>query len=171
MQVLSVWLVLGGIARADAEEEHSLEGYSRTTLLREDRLSLLPFRVDGHAVLTWEGDFGLGLRGDIPIFDKSRLYNARDELAISVGCDFSFVSFGGGNRLTTWPTATVQWTLAVTERFSFFPELGLVGRVQGSEWKGLYPNVGFGGRVLVYQTLSVVGRLGWPMAVSLGLSF
>lgn len=168
--VLGLVWALGFAAVAQADEGgKTFAGYERSS--PETRRSLLPFRVDAHAALTWEADFGAGLRADISILDRASLYNAHDELAISVGADVSFITFGGSNRLTAWPTVTAQWTFAVSENFSFYPELGVVARIQRRDWKGLYPNVGFGGRYIVYKSLALMGRLGWPMAVSLGVTF
>jgi hypothetical protein len=145
--------------------------YTRTSY-GENQRSLIPFvRTDLHGVLTWEAEFGAGLRGDILIFDETRMYNGRDEIALSVGCDLSFVTFGGENRVTVWPTLALQWSLSVSERFVFYPELGLVAQIRPQDFEGLYPNVGFGGRVHAYRTLDVLLRLGWPMAVSAGITF
>jgi hypothetical protein len=162
-------LVLALQSQARAEDSGTFAGYGRSSM--EKRSTLLPFRVDVHGVMTWESDLGAGLRLDIPLFDRERVYNARDELAISVGADISFLTFGGSNRLIAWPTVTAMWTLAVSERFSFYPEFGIVACIQRQDWKGLYPNVGFGGRFQLYKSLSLMGRLGWPMAVSIGLTF
>jgi hypothetical protein len=131
----------------------------------------LPFRVDVHGVLTWEAEIGTGLRADILLFNETSGFNGRDEIALSVGCDLSFITFGGTNRLTVWPTATVQWSLAVREHFVLYPELGIVAQLPPGQFKGLYPNVGVGGRINVYRSLDVLVRLGWPMAVSVGLTF
>jgi hypothetical protein len=65
----------------------------------------------------------------------------------------------------------VQWSLSVSERFVFYPELGIVAQVQYQDFKGLWPNVGFGGRINVYRSLDVLLRLGWPMAATVGLTF
>lgn len=152
-----------------AEDESPFAGYQRSSA--EGRTTLLPFRVDAHASLTWEADVGAGLRLDIPVMSRSRMRAAGDELAISVGADVSFVTFGGSDRLTAWPVVMGQWTLGVSERFAFYPEVGLVARFEGRDFKGVYPGVGFGGRVQLYKMLSLLGRLGWPMAVSIGLTF
>jgi hypothetical protein len=167
--MLGFVFALGLHARAQAEEGGTFTGYERSSA--ESRSSVLPFRVDVHGALTWEGDVGAGLRADIPLFERARLNNGRDEVAISVGADISFITFGGSNRLTAWPTVNAMWTLAVSERFSFYPELGIVARIERRDWKGLYPNVGFGGRFQLHNSLSLMGRLGWPMAVSIGLTF
>ena len=63
-------------------------------------------------------------------------------------------------------------TLGVYERFVFYPELGLAGLIErGDGWGGVSPNVGFGGRYYLLRSVSVMGRLGWPMAISLGATF
>ena len=153
------------VARAE-DASHASASYGN------NERSLIPFvRADLHGVLTWEAEFGAGLRGDILIFDETRLYNGRDEIALSVGCDLSFVTFGGENRVTVWPTAALQWSLSVSERFVFYPELGIVAQIRPQDFEGLYPNVGFGGRVHAYRTLDVLLRLGWPMAASAGITF
>ncbi|HEX6245008.1 MAG TPA: hypothetical protein VFZ61_29005 [Polyangiales bacterium] len=150
-------------------EEGAFEGYQRTPI--ETRHSFLPFRVDAHAALTWEADVGAGLRLDIPFMHRAQHQHSRDELAISLGADMSFVSFDGSQRMIAWPTINGQWTLAVTERFSLYPEVGLVACIQGRDWKGIYPNVGFGGRLKLVSDLAFMGRLGWPIAVSIGLTY
>jgi hypothetical protein len=128
-------------------------------------------RYDGHAALSWDGDLGAGGRIDISIFDRTRLYDSHDELSLSVGGDVTFLTLGGSNRVTVWPTATVQWSLGASERLAFSPELGLAGEIRESGWGGIYPNIGFGARYYVYRQVSLMGRLGWPIALSLGATF
>lgn len=128
-------------------------------------------RYDGHATLSWDGDLGAGGRVDISIFDRTRLYDSHDELSLSVGGDVTFLTFGGTNRVTVWPTATVQWSLGASEKLAFSPELGLVGEISQSGWGGIYPNIGFGARYYVYNQVSLMARLGWPVALSLGATF
>jgi hypothetical protein len=161
----ALWLSLGGPASARAQIATS-EAPSQ-----EAPRALLPFRTDVHGLLTWEAELGTGLRADILLSAGTSAFAGRDELALSVGCDVSFVTWNGGNRVTLWPTATVQWALSVSERFVFYPELGIVAQVRPHDFRGLYPNVGFGGRIHVVHTLDVLVRLGWPMAVSIGLTF
>ncbi|MFM2421383.1 MAG: hypothetical protein RL385_6106 [Pseudomonadota bacterium] len=128
-------------------------------------------RYDAHAGLGWSGDLGIGGRADISIFDRARLYDSHDELSVSVGADATFFTFGGSNLVTVYPTVTVQWSLGATERLALFPELGLVGRIDRDGWDGIYPNVGLGGRYYVLDNLSVFLRLGWPIALSAGVTF
>lgn len=137
----------------------------------DERSSPLPFRLDAHAALDWESGFGAGARADIPIFAKDRMYNGRDELSISVGADVMFVSFTGSNELVVWPTATIQWSLSVSDRFVFYPELGMAAKVERNDWDGIYPNIGFGGRYYMVRSVALLGRLGWPIAISAGATF
>jgi hypothetical protein len=131
---------------------------------------LLPFRLEGHGAFTWDGEFGVGGRADIPIMDDTGSSGSRDQLCISVGLDAVFVSFQGSNPRTFWPTAAVQWTLGITPEFSFFPELGLAVKIERDGFDGVLPNIGFGGRYHLYRSVALMGRLGWPMAVSLGVT-
>jgi hypothetical protein len=133
--------------------------------------ALLPLRLDAHASLTWEAGFGVGARADIPVFDTGSLYGAHDDLAVSLGVDAAFITFGGSDVLYVWPTATVQWSLGLNERVVFYPELGLAGRIKEGTWAGIYPNIGFGLRYSLYRSIALFGRLGWPIGVSAGLTF
>jgi hypothetical protein len=132
---------------------------------------LLPVRVNGHASITWDGELGVGGRVDVPVIEKGLLLSTRDEFAISVGLDVVFVAFEGSDPRTYWPTAAVQWTLGLTPQFSFYPELGLVGQIERDGWQGVLPNIGFGGRYHLWRSVAITGRLGWPMAISLGACF
>jgi hypothetical protein len=40
-----------------------------------------------------------------------------------------------------------------------------------NRWQGVFPNVGFGGRYTLHRSIALMGRLGWPMAISLGATF
>lgn len=132
---------------------------------------LLPLRLDGHGSLTWDGFMGFGARADYRIMEQGVMGNARDELAVSAGADIILLSFEGSDPLEIWPTAAVQWSLGVSERFAFYPELGLAARIDRDGWQGVFPNVGFGGRYYLWRSVSVMGRFGWPMALSIGATF
>jgi len=131
----------------------------------------LPIRLDGHATLTWDGSFGFGARVDFPLISGTFRYSNRDELAISVGGDVTFISFSGSHYVTVWPTAVLQWSLGINERMFFYPELGLAGEIGNGDWKGLHPNVGFGTRYYLHRSLSFQARFGWPVAFSAGVTF
>ena len=149
------------------------EGTSQQTAYEDlDQKPFLPVRLDGHASITWDGYFGLGARVDIPIMEKGLAYSSRDELSISLGADVVFVSFSADDEpLQVWPTATIQWSLGVTEHFTFYPELGLAAEIERQGWNGVFPNVGFGGRYSLYRSASLLARVGWPMAISVGATF
>ena len=165
------WLLfswaLGAEAQAPAEAPPATQGPARA------HPTLLPrVRFEAHGAFTWEGGFGLGARLDLPILRDQVTFNkARDELALSAGTDIIFINLAGENRTEAWPTATVQWALSVNESFTFFPELGITAHIAHDGWDGFYPNIGFGGRYYVYRSVSMVGRLGWPMALSVGVAF
>src|SRR5688572_17742050 len=84
-------LAQGSVGAQDAgaetppAEEGTFDGYQRSSL--DTRHSILPFRIDAHAAMTWEADVGAGLRLDIPFMHRAQHQHARDELAISVGAD------------------------------------------------------------------------------------
>ena len=49
--------------------------------------------------------------------------------------------------------------------------IGIVAQIRPGDFRGLFPNVGLGGRINAYGTLDVLVRLGWPMAVTVGITF
>jgi hypothetical protein len=161
---LAFSVILAASAGVRADEPASDEG-------RASIAPLLPVRVGAHGSLNWEGELGVGGRVDIPLIEKGVLFSTRDEFSISVGMDVVFVAFEGTDPRTFWPTATVQWTLGLTDHFSFYPELGLAGSIESDGWDGVYPNIGFGGRYHLWRSVAITGRLGWPMAISLGACF
>ncbi|MEY4513048.1 MAG: hypothetical protein RLZZ450_5170 [Pseudomonadota bacterium] len=132
---------------------------------------LLPIRLDAHASLTWDGNFGLGGRVDFPLISGTFRYSTRDELALSAGGDVTFLSTNGSQHVEVFPTVALQWSLAVDDRFYFFPEFGFSAHVNGSSWDGFYPALGFGARYYLRRSLSLQGRLGWPIALSAGATF
>lgn len=57
----------------------------------------------------------------------------------------------------------------MSDNVAFYPEFGLAALIEeGDGWSGVLPNVGFGGRYYLWRSVSLMGRLGWPMALSLG---
>ena len=134
---------------------------------------LLPVRLDGHLALTWEGGFGLGARADIPVV-KSFRYAPRDELALSIGADVAFAWFDGTRKVEAYPSVALQWSLSVSERFAFVPELGLGARIDGEGGRRvdeLIPVLAFGARLYLRRSLGLAARLGWPVAISAGAVF
>jgi hypothetical protein len=131
---------------------------------------LLPVRLDGHVALTWTGGFGVGARADIPLVTSFR-YAPRDELALSVGADVAFAWFDGARKTEGYPALALQWSLSVSERFAFVPELGLSARIDGDGVDAVIPTLGFGARWYLRRSLGVMARLGWPVAISAGAVF
>lgn len=128
-------------------------------------------RLDGHVALTWNGAFGVGVRADWLLIAGTFRYNNRDELAISAGCDVTFISLNGSQVVEVFPTAVVQWSIGVDDRLFFYPEFGVVGHVDGGHWEGLFPNIGFGTRYYLARSIGLQARFGWPIAFSAGAVF
>ncbi len=163
--------LLGCVLVLLAISSHSIASAQEASASADLMKPLLPLRLEAHGALTWEGSAGFGFRADYPIMKGGLSYNGRDELAISAGSDFIMLAFEGSNPLEIWPTATLQWTLGVNDHFVFYPEIGLAAFVDRDGWQGVFPNVGFGGRYYFWRSISITGRFGWPMAVSIGVTF
>ncbi len=133
---------------------------------------LLPHvRLDGHVALTWEGAFGVGVRADWLLIEGTFKYSQRDELAVSAGVDLTFVKFNGTQVVEAFPTVVLQWSIGVNDRMYLYPEFGLLGHIDDGEWKGLYPNLGFGARYYLRRSVGLQARFGWPIALSAGAVF
>jgi len=81
------------------------------------------------------------------------------------------VSTDSERGVDLYPTAVLQWSLGVNDRLAFYPELGLIGYVEDRSWEGVLPNVGFGARYYMHRSFGLHGRVGWPIALSLGTVF
>ena len=169
MAAQSCVTVSTAMAQTGDEETVSTAADTSTTSHRIEA-PLLPIRLEGHGAFTWDGEFGAGVRADIPIMDDLAS-GTRDELCISLGLDVVFLAFEGSDPRTFWPTATVQWTLGITPEFSFYPEFGLAAQIERDGWQGVLPNIGFGLRYHFWRSIALMGRIGWPMAFSLGVTF
>jgi hypothetical protein len=132
---------------------------------------LLPVRLDAHVALSWDGSLGVGGRMDFPLISGTFRYSTRDELAVSVGGDVTFISFRGTQHTEVFPALALQWSLGVNDRFYFFPEFGFSAHVISGAWDGVHATIGFGARYYLRRSLSLQGKLGWPMALSLGATF
>jgi len=161
---LALGAALFGTSVAEAQSDRPERQYGR-------RDPFMPLRLAGHVALTWEGNMGIGGRADFPLVTGSFRYSQRDELAVSVGGDVTFIALDGSQRTEVFPSAALQWSLGVSDRFFFYPELGLVAHVIRSEWDGFYPNIGFGARYYLRRSFSLQGRLGWPLALTAGVTF
>jgi len=149
----------------------SAEAQSRPrTFGRND--PLMPVRIDARVSLDWYGALGTGARVDIPLVAAPRLqYNPRDEVSLSLGGDVTFVSLDGTSEIKVYPSFAFQWSLGVSDRFYFYPEVGVTAVIHRSGWDGLSPNLGFGARYYLHRSFGIFGRLGWPMALSGGAIF
>src|SRR5690242_7883316 len=108
--LLVVWAGLTRAASAQDAEQRSEA---------ELDAPLLPVRISGQASLTWDGEFALGGRVDYPLIERGLLLSTRDEVSLSGGLDVAFLAFEGSDPLAYWPTATVMWSLGLTDRFVF----------------------------------------------------
>jgi hypothetical protein len=161
-------VALGSLVAAPpsrAEAQGKARYYGRTH-------PLLPVRLDAHAAMSWDGALGLGGRVDIPVATAAGLrYSPRDELSLSLGGDVTFISFDGSLAVEVYPTLMFQWSLGVSDRFFFYPEVGLVSRIDRHGWDGVSPNLGFGARYYLGRSFGLFGRFGWPFAISAGTMF
>ena len=167
-------LSMGGAAtRADAQDGTSVGTASPPPPVRLFGRNdpLLPVRLDAHASLTWDGNFGIGGRVDFPLISGTFRYSTRDELALSVGGDVTFVGINGSQHVEVFPQLALQWSLGVDDRFYIFPELGFSAHVNDGAWDGFYPTLSFGARYYLRRSLSLQGRLGWPIALAAGATF
>jgi len=161
------WAVAGLLiaCSAPAAAQSRMHAYGRQE-------PFLPLRLDGHLSASWEGGIGIGARADIPLVESSTLrYGTRDELALSIGGDVTVRTTDGEDRIDVYPTLALQWSLGVTERFAFVPELGFVTYIENKRWEGLYPNVGFGARYYLRRSFGLTARFGWPLALTAGVVF
>src|SRR5689334_12878763 len=86
--LLQSWALASNAQGQDAQNAQE-DGTSRHRL----EAPLLPIRIDGHGAITWDGEFGLGGRADIPVINDGFTSGSRDQLCISVGLDVVFVAF------------------------------------------------------------------------------
>lgn len=158
-------LALLAASAAHADRTPGLRSFGRTD-------PFLPLRLDAHAALDWEGRLGVGGRADVPLLSGAGLrYSTRDELTLSLGCDVVFIAFNGSTDVKTYPNFAFQWSLGVTERWFFYPELGVSTRIDGDGWNGVSANLGFGARYYLQRSFALFGRFGWPIALSAGTTF
>jgi hypothetical protein len=158
--------------RAQAEDLAAAAGPApRPVRLYGRNDPLLPVRLDAHVALTWEGSLGVGGRVDFPLIAGTFRYSTRDELALSVGGDVTFIALGGSQHTEVFPALALQWSLGVNDRFYLFPEFGFSAHVISGAWDGMHATMGFGARYYLRRSLSLQGKLGWPTALSLGATF
>lgn len=139
-------------------------------------------RPDFHFSLGAHGDFGAGLRLDIPIVPKGVVPSRRDELALSLGLDLQFVDFSEGeddDGVLLVPHFAGQWNFYLRRGWSVFPELGLAFVIGDDDHDysrrdsarvhvdGL---IAFGARYHFAERMAVLLRAGWPTGLQVGLT-
>ncbi len=153
-------------------------------------------RGDVHADLGWYGSFGIGGRVDIPIVPNGFLRNVDDELVISPGAElyfFNYYSCGPYDAYCTnhgvsfWPTVMAQWNFYLNDKWSVFPEAGLVGLFYDAYYCNggpmcpngmgyhtvflIRPSFSVGARYHFGGRLALLMRFNWPAGFQIGLAF
>lgn len=156
------------------------------------------FEAEPHLLLDFWGvpgpgdgtGFGLGFRGSIPIVDNGFIKTINNSVAISFGVDWMRydvdnwcgrywkkrdVYCGSDDNFNIFrlPVA-MQWNFFLSENWSVFGEPGLALRINDDHFDD---NVDLdfvffaGGRFHFNDRVSLTMRLGWPSALSVGVSF
>jgi hypothetical protein len=153
------------------------------------------FEVEPHLILGSGGyydgaggDYGLGVRFGIPIVSNGFVTTINNSVAISFGLDWvhydwCWYHLNCSADYFAFPV-TMQWNFYVAQHWSVFGEPGLVifhgfytgcppGDVCPAEPTdtGVYPALYLGGRYHFNDTTALTMRLGFPFALSLGISF
>jgi len=154
-------------------------------------------RVDVHGDIGHWGALGAGFRVDIPIVPDGFLHasSVKDELALSPGLDLYFwrstydywdngcrcwVSGGGADYVSFWPTITAQWNFYLTRAdWSFMGEAGLVMGINDDRYWNRGAGRGFwlmfaagaGARYHFNERNALLMRIMWPGGFQIGITF
>ena len=156
------------------------------------------FEAEPHALLGLWGvpgpgggtGFGVGFRGSIPIVDNGFVKTINNSVAISFGVDWLRydvdnwcrrfrpnrpVDCGFDDNFDIfWLPVAMQWNFFLSENWSVFGEPGLALRINDDHFDDDV-NLDFvlyaGGRFHFSDKVSLTMRLGWPSALSVGVSF
>ena len=130
--------------------------------------------------------FGAGFRGSIVLVDNGFVKTINNSVAISFGVDWLHYDVddwcGNGNNNCGWDDdanlfwlpVTMQWNFWLSEKWSVFGEPGLALRINDDHYDDdLDLDFVFyaGGRFHFSRAASLTMRLGWPTALSVGVSF
>jgi hypothetical protein len=142
-------------------------------------------RPELHTSVGAHGDFGTGVRLDLPIVPWGILRHGHDEFALSPGIDFQFLDFGKDHNLLLMPQLATQWNFYFRRGWSIFPELGVcvvIGDV-GHDYQPLHHHgsigtsataidgvLAFGARRHFTSRTSLVMRAGWPSGFQVGFT-
>lgn len=134
-------------------------------------------RFDLHADVTWYAAVGVGGRIDLTIVPEGLLDGVDDDLAISPGVEL-FYFWRHHDGLALWPLLAFQWNFYLSERWSIFPEVGVVflllqeARNRERYWKSVVaPFGGFGARWSFNARNALLLRVSWPAGFQVGLIF
>jgi hypothetical protein len=187
LAVAVLFLTLAAPARAD-----------RSTIRQPGRHPNYSFEAEPHGILSFWGapgpgdgtGLGVGFRGSIVIVDNGFVKTINNSVAISFGLDWVHYEVddwceywrGPGPQNCHWdddanilwlPVA-MQWNFWLSENWSVFGEPGLALRFNDDHYDDdldldfvLYG----GGRYHFSEAASLTMRLGWPSALSVGVSF
>jgi hypothetical protein len=135
--------------------------------------------------------FGVGFRGSIPIVKNGFVKTINNNVAISFGLDWLRFDVDDWcrrfrpNRLMPscgydddfdifWLPVAMQWNFFLSENWSVFGEPGLALRINDDHFHD-HLDLDFvfyaGGRLHFNDKVSLTMRLGWPSALSVGVSF
>jgi len=156
------------------------------------------FEAEPHLILgLWgvpgPGDgtgLGVGFRGSIPIVDNGFVESINNNVAIGFGIDWVHydvdnwcgrywrtptVYCGFDDEFTIlWLPVVMQWNFFLSENWSVFGEPGLALQINDDHYDDDYDleiALYIGGRYHFSDAMSLTLRLGWPGALSVGLSF
>jgi hypothetical protein len=157
------------------------------------------FEAEPHGLLSLWGvpgpgsgtGIGVGFRGSIPIVKNGFVKTINNNVAISFGIDWLHYEVdnwcnrfrrGPGGVLCgfdddfslVWLPVAMQWNFFLSENWSVFGEPGFALRINDDHYNNDV-DLDFvfyaGGRLHFNDTVSLTMRLGWPSALSVGVSF
>lgn len=142
-------------------------------------------RVDVHGVLGGYGSLGAGIHVDIPLVPHGFIDGVDDELALSPGVDVFFNDFypdyySGGPYLV--PGVVLQWNFYLGSYWSVFPEAGVAvyagdrdflrrGPSGRERFAYAAPNLAVGARYHFNARNALIGRIGTPTGIQVGITF
>ncbi len=138
------------------------------------------FEAEPHGILGFWGvpgpghgtGLGVGFRGSIPIVDNGFVKTINNSVAISFGADWVHFDVNP-DRGILWLPVAMQWNFWLSENWSVFGEPGLALRFDDHHNNDLHLDFVFygGGRFHFSKPASLTMRIGWPSALTVGVSF
>lgn len=153
----------------------TFSSYAQADRWKVERFNADRIRVNIMTGVGWYNDVGVGFRLEIPIL-ANLVKGVPNDLRASVGGELRWFYHPKYDGFGGYPVAVGQWNFYVTDRWSFFPELGFCG-VFAPERKRFWgsfiaPFAGGGARYTFNRHgTAVVFRLNWPAGIQLGVSF